>query len=171
MSQRPATQATLSVTFVPGGERRQASVRRALAAAPASELVVIHDVARPLASPDLFRRVIDAARGDGAATAAVPARDTVRLVPNGDGGRTLQRTQVRLVQTPQAFRREILERAHETAAAEGWQADDDAELVERLGLPVALVEGEERNLKITTRADLLVAEVLLSEDGRSMRVL
>ena len=149
---------------VPGGRTRSESVRNALAAAPAdAEAIVVHDAARPLVEPDLFRRSVEAlAKADGA-IAAVPVTDTTKEV--GPGGlvlRTLDRSRLWAVQTPQAFRRDALERALAVRAEVLEQATDDAWLVERAGGRVVIVESTPANFKVTTPHDLHVAELLLS---------
>jgi 2-C-methyl-D-erythritol 4-phosphate cytidylyltransferase/2-C-methyl-D-erythritol 2,4-cyclodiphosphate synthase len=149
------------VRAVAGGARRQDSVAQAFAAiAPSSDVVLVHDAARPFASADLVRRMIAAARASGAAIPAVAATDTVKLGRAGDGGTfvaaTVPRQEVYLAQTPQAFTRAVLA----AALAEGARAEvatDEAGLVERLGGPVAIVEGEPANVKITTPGDLAAA--------------
>ncbi|MEO7556036.1 MAG: 2-C-methyl-D-erythritol 4-phosphate cytidylyltransferase [Acidimicrobiales bacterium] len=141
---------------VAGGATRSASVRAGLAAvADDAEIVVVHDGARPLATVDLFRRVIDAVRaGADAAVPGVPLSDTVRDVDAG----TLDRARLVAVQTPQAFRADVLRRAHHGDP----DATDDAALVEAVGGTVTVVEGERRNLKITTPLDLRLAALLLA---------
>ena len=150
------------LTVVDGGERRQDSVARAFARVPASaEIVVVHDAARPLVSPTLISRTIDAAVEHGAAIAALQATDTVK---RADGRRmiigTIPRAEVFLAQTPQAFQMSVLRDA--LAAAAGGDATDEAAIVERLGRPVVLVDGDARNVKITTADDLDLAEDLLN---------
>ena len=146
---------------VEGGATRAESVRLGLAAVPQeAEVIVVHDAARPLASDDLFRSVIAAvsAGGAGGAIPGVPVSDTIKMV---DGSqtvtRTLDRSSLVAVQTPQAFGAALLRRAH----ADGGDATDDAALVEALGATVRVVPGDPRNLKITTPADLGTAEHLL----------
>jgi len=145
-------------TLVGGGERRQDSVRAGLAACGEAELVCVHDAARPLCPPALFGTVVEAARRHGAATTVIPVVDSVKEV-DSDGRvvRTVERSALVAVQTPQAFSAALLRRAHERALREGWQADDDCALVERLGAPVVTVPGDPRNLKVTRPADLAVA--------------
>jgi 2-C-methyl-D-erythritol 4-phosphate cytidylyltransferase / 2-C-methyl-D-erythritol 2,4-cyclodiphosphate synthase len=161
------------IEIVSGGERRQDSVTHAFAAvADGAEIVVIHDAARPLVSDALIRRTIEAAAESGAAIAAVRAIDTVK---RGDGAgiivETLRREEIYLAQTPQAFRtpvlRDALVRAEAAAKAGTFAGDatDEAALVERAGHAVRLVEGDPRNLKITTAADLSMAEHLLGAVG------
>ena len=152
--------------LVVGGARRQDSVANAFAAAAAaSDLIVIHDAARPFASADLIARTIAAAAESGAALAALQARDTVKHV---DGGRyvlsTLSRETIYLAQTPQAFRRDVLHAALASTA----DATDEAALAERAGHRVRIVEGEATNIKITTPDDLVIAAAIsLQRDGVS----
>ena len=150
------------VQVVAGGDERQVSVQRGLAAVPASvPLVAVHDGVRPLVQPALLDQVVAAAARHGAATAAVPLKDTVKQVRDGWVQITPDRASLRAVQTPQAFRRDLLVEAHTRAQADRWLATDDAALVERLGHPVAVVDGAYDNIKITTPEDLLLAETLL----------
>ena len=150
------------VAFVAGGARRQDSVANAFARAPQhADVIVIHDAARPFATIEIIARTIDAARVHGAAIAAIPVRDTVKQAGEADrdGSRpirgTIPRETIFLAQTPQAFRREVLARALEEGRA--IDATDEAMLVERLGLPIHVVEGDPRNIKITTPEDLAAA--------------
>jgi 2-C-methyl-D-erythritol 4-phosphate cytidylyltransferase/2-C-methyl-D-erythritol 2,4-cyclodiphosphate synthase len=156
-----------SERVVAGGAERQASVAAALAEARAStELVVVHDAARPFAEPELVQRCLEQARLHGAAAAAVRATDTVKEAdPEGVVRATLDRSRVWLVQTPQAFRRNLLEEAHQSAAAAGVTATDDAFLVERLGHSVWLVEGDPDNVKITHPEDVRRGEQALRQRG------
>ena len=155
--QRAALAAGLGddLRLVEGGDHRQDSVRAGLAAVPGAELVLVHDAARPLCPPDVFRRVLDAAREHGAATAAVPVIDTVKRV-SADGRvlATLDRDELVAVQTPQGFRSEVLVAAHRRALADGVRADDDCALVERMGGEVRVVMGDPVNLKVTRPADV-----------------
>jgi 2-C-methyl-D-erythritol 4-phosphate cytidylyltransferase len=155
---------------VAGGLHRSHSVRAALAACADGDPVVVHDAARPLATPQLFEqalRALDRAPEADAVIAAAPVTDTIKEV--ADDGRTVQRTLARTrlwaVQTPQVFRRAALERALDLSDAELARATDDAWLVERTGGVVHVVGSDPQNMKITTRQDLLVAELLLSERG------
>ena len=150
------------VIVVEGGERRQDSVAKAFAAvAPSSQVIVIHDAARPLVSPSLIERTVAAAVEHGAAIAALQARDTVK---RGDASRiirgTLPRDEIFLAQTPQAFRVGVLRDALALASS-ATDATDEATLAEQAGHHVHLVEGDARNLKITTPEDLDMAERLL----------
>ena len=151
------------LVFVSGGTRRQDSVANAFAKTSAkADVILIHDAARPFVTEDVIARAIDGARTHGAAIAAVAAKDTVKQTgdANPDGSRlvrgTIPRDSVYLAQTPQAFRRDILSRA--LTEGEAIDATDEAMLVERLGLPVHVVQGDERNIKITTQEDLTAAQ-------------
>jgi 2-C-methyl-D-erythritol 4-phosphate cytidylyltransferase/2-C-methyl-D-erythritol 2,4-cyclodiphosphate synthase len=150
------------VTFVAGGGRRQDSVGQAFAhTSTGADIIVIHDAARPFVTASVIARTIDAAVAHGAAIAAMPVRDTVKQAGAqvADGSRpitaTIPRDAIFLAQTPQAFRREVLARALE--AGQAIDATDEAMLVERLGLPVQIVEGDAGNTKVTTPEDLAEA--------------
>ncbi len=144
---------------VAGGARRQDSVANAFrAAGDRADVIVIHDAARPFASADLITRTIAAAAEDGAALAALPARDTVKQGARGLVGATLPREQIFLAQTPQAFRRDVLRDA--LAHGDGSDATDEATLAERAGHRVRIVDGETSNIKITTPDDLVLAEAI-----------
>lgn len=135
-----------------GGRERQESVGeglRRLAEESAFEYVMIHDGARPYVSDRVIGHSLETALRNGAAVAAVPVKDTIRR-----GAMTLSRSDLFAVQTPQTFAREIILSAYERAASDGFQGTDDGGLVERLGLPVALSEGDYANIKITTKEDL-----------------
>lgn len=146
-----------------GGRERQDSVRAGIDALDVdTDLVMVHDAVRPFASTDLVERCILAGRQDGAATAGVPVKDTIKEVgPEGLVLRTCDRSVLWLTQTPQVFRRDILERAHREAVRDGYRATDDTALVERLGIAVRMVPGEYGNIKITTPEDWAIAEAIL----------
>ncbi|MEW6666777.1 MAG: 2-C-methyl-D-erythritol 4-phosphate cytidylyltransferase [Thermodesulfobacteriota bacterium] len=150
---------------VEGGKRRQDSVRLGLEASGSGyDLVVIHDGVRPLLRAETLERVLKAARKDRAVIAALPARDTIKEV-DADlrVTRTYPRGQVWLVQTPQVFRYEDILAAHREAFREDWdEMTDDALLVERIGIPVKVVEGAEDNIKVTSPQDLELARFLLA---------
>jgi 2-C-methyl-D-erythritol 4-phosphate cytidylyltransferase len=149
--ERAATVRWDGVAVVAGGERRRDSVAAGVETLGDCDIVCVHDAARPLCAPELFSRVIAAARERGAATTAIPCVDTIKRVSAGLVMETLPRDQLVAVQTPQAFAAELLRRAH---AASTDDASDDCLLVERLGAPVAVVDGDPRNRKITTAADI-----------------
>ncbi len=146
----------LPCVAVAGGERRQDSVAAALAALPRDcAAVLVHDAARPFASAGLASRLLDAlAEGAAAAIPGIPLKDTVKRVSGGVVAETPPRADLVAVQTPQAFTLPLLREAHAAAQREGWDVTDDAALAERLGRPVAVVPGEEDNVKITTPEDL-----------------
>jgi 2-C-methyl-D-erythritol 4-phosphate cytidylyltransferase len=147
------------VTVVEGGARRQDSVANGVAAVPDAGWYLVHDGARPLVTPSLAARVLDAAGQHGAAVPATPMVDTVKRVDAaGHVVETVDRASLRAVQTPQAFRGDLLRRAHAEVTAD---VTDDAAMLEALGVPVATAEGDRENLKITTPADLEVARTLL----------
>ncbi len=159
------------VAVVPGGARRQdsadhglAALEQAATAAGATlDLVLVHDGARPLAGRALIERGIAAARAHGAAIAAIPVRDTVKVVDAG--GRitaTPDRATLQQAQTPQVFRYALLAAAYQAARAQHLSVTDDAALLEALGHPVYVYEGAPSNLKITTPEDLVLAEALLA---------
>ena len=139
---------------VDGGERRQDSVANGFDAAdPASEVILIHDAARPFVSADLISRTIDAAAAHGAAIAALQSRDTVKRVADGVITDTIPREAIYLAQTPQGFRRDVLAKAVAMGRA-GADATDEAALAERAGSRVHVVDGDPGNVKITTAEDL-----------------
>jgi 2-C-methyl-D-erythritol 4-phosphate cytidylyltransferase/2-C-methyl-D-erythritol 2,4-cyclodiphosphate synthase len=152
--------------LLPGGATRQDSVYAGLAHAR-GDYVLIHDGSRPLASPDLIRRVIAAAKVHGAAIPALPVTDTIKEVSGGMVQATLDRTLLHAVQTPQVFRRELLLSAYAHARKAQQQATDDAFLVESLGQPVSVVPGEAANLKITHPQDILRATQIIGETIRT----
>jgi 2-C-methyl-D-erythritol 4-phosphate cytidylyltransferase len=152
------------VIGVLGGATRSESVRAALAAAPGSGPVVVHDAARPLVPPSLFTQVVDALTHADCAIAAARVTDTVKEADEALAVvATLDRSKLWAVQTPQAFRREALEAALSVDAAILARATDDAWLVERAGGTVRVVESSPANFKITTPHDLRVADLLLRE--------
>ncbi len=146
---------------VEGGAARADSVRNGLEALPACAVVLVHDAARPFASPALARAVALAAARDGAALAALGATDTVKLANGNLVVETIDRRSIWLAQTPQGFRASLLRRAFEAAGALAAAATDECQLVERLGEPVTLVPGETSNFKLTTGADVARARALV----------
>jgi 2-C-methyl-D-erythritol 4-phosphate cytidylyltransferase len=158
------------VVLVPGGARRQDSVRCGMAAIGDAQIVLIHDAARPLVSADLIDAVIEAAAEWGAAIPAVPITDTVkRLAPDGAIQRTVDRERLVLAQTPQGFRVDRLEAACRMAERDRFVGTDDASLVEHAGGRVVVVSGSPKNIKITQPADLELAEAIarVGERGRA----
>jgi 2-C-methyl-D-erythritol 4-phosphate cytidylyltransferase len=160
---------------VRGGKRRQDSVRLGLEATQGRyELVLIHDGVRPFVGTELINRIIEAASENRAVIPALPVKETVKEVENdGRVVGTLDRKSLWLVQTPQAFRYDDILRAHHRALEENWEEmTDDALLIEKMGIPVTVVEGWEENIKITTPWDLELARFLLSKgrDASLMKV-
>jgi 2-C-methyl-D-erythritol 4-phosphate cytidylyltransferase len=161
----PGVEAPAGTTGVFGGEERSHSVRAALHHTLAGDPVLVHDAARPLVTPDIVRATLAGLiDGADAAIAAAPVADTIKRGAGDDGrtvAETLDRTGLWAIQTPQVFRRAVLERAlaqdHEVLAA----ATDDASLVEGLGGTVRLVESSRENFKVTTLEDLRLADLLL----------
>ena len=157
------------VELVEGGEHRQHSVANALAAVSAGpgDIVLVHDAVRPFVTPEIIDEVIRGAEKHGAAIAGMPAVDTVKQVERTADGAlitsTVPRERVVMAQTPQGFRYEILKQAFDEAAADGFIGTDEASLVERSGKEVAVVMGSPRNLKITTPADMELAEFYLQQ--------
>lgn len=161
-----ASAAHLPIKITPGGAERQDSVRIALALVSAeSDLVLVHDAARPLARPELFTACLAAAERAGGAIAAIPVADTLKRVAAGAITATIARANLWQAQTPQAFRRSILIAAHDRAASEKTAATDDADLAERIGATVEVVESAAPNFKITTSVDLAMAEAILASRG------
>ncbi|MGC8904038.1 2-C-methyl-D-erythritol 4-phosphate cytidylyltransferase [Thermus sp.] len=149
----------LRAAFLEGGRTRQESVARLLEAA-SLPLVLVHDVARPFVSQSLVERVLRATQAQGAAAPVLPVPDTLIRSEGGAYGSVLPREALRLVQTPQGFFTALLREAHAYARKRGISATDDAQLVQALGYPVALVEGERTAFKITYPEDLVLAEAL-----------
>jgi 2-C-methyl-D-erythritol 4-phosphate cytidylyltransferase len=155
------------VQMVEGGEHRQDSVANALActAADPEDIVLVHDAVRPFVTSEIIDNVIEAAHKYGAAIAGWPAVDTVKQVERTAEGAlikaTIPRASIVMAQTPQGFRYNILKKAFDTAAADGFVGTDEASLIERDGLSVVVVMGSPGNIKITTQADMELAEFYL----------
>lgn len=160
------------VHVVEGGEHRQQSVANALNAITAKDddIVLVHDAVRPFVESDVITGVLAAAQKTGAAIAGIPAVDTVKQVERTAQGAiissTIPRERIVLAQTPQGFRFAVLKKAFDEAAAVGFTGTDEASLVERSGHDVAVVMGSPRNIKITTPADLELAEFYLLQENR-----
>ncbi|MGJ3253273.1 MAG: 2-C-methyl-D-erythritol 4-phosphate cytidylyltransferase [Elainellaceae cyanobacterium] len=155
---------TKPVEFIQGGSTRQESVYNGLSALPdQAERVLIHDGARCLATPALFDRCADALEHCPGLIAAVPVKDTIKIVKPGTHHieHTPDRQNLWAAQTPQGFLVSRLKECHRQGLENGWRVTDDAALFEQCGLPVQVVEGEETNLKVTTPSDLAIAELIL----------
>jgi 2-C-methyl-D-erythritol 4-phosphate cytidylyltransferase len=149
---------------VPGGPSRSASVRNAVLAAPEADVFVVHDAARPFATADLVRRCFESLVDVDAVVAAAPVTDTIKEAgPDGLVARTLDRSGLWTIQTPQVFRADMLRRALDTDDAALAAATDDASLVEAIGGSVRVVQAPPENVKITGPADLRRAEALLAD--------
>lgn len=160
------------VTLVEGGEHRQDSVANALASPGAApdDIVLVHDAVRPFVDDEIIAGVIREAQKHGAAIAGLPAVDTIKQVERTADGAlitsTIPRERVVQAQTPQGFRYQLIRRAFDSAAQDGFTGTDEASLVERLGESVWVVMGSARNIKITTPADMELAEFLLAQAER-----
>jgi 2-C-methyl-D-erythritol 4-phosphate cytidylyltransferase len=160
----PGVHAPAGTIGVPGGEQRSHSVRAALREAGDAAVVVVHDAARPMVTPEIVRDCLDtlAAHDCDGAIAAAPVTDTIKESRGEEVVRTLDRSRLWAIQTPQVFNRDALERALDCADDELAAATDDASLVESGGGTVRLVRAPRENLKVTTPLDLRVAELLLA---------
>ncbi len=153
------------ITAIEGGERRQDSVGMAMRQLDSdTEIVVVHDGVRPFVSLDEIEEVVAEADRSGAAILAIPITDTVKEVQRDSVKSTLRREHLVLAQTPQAFRTDVLREAFDAARKDGYYGTDEASLVERLGRPVSVVRGSDRNIKITRPTDLSLARFLLDEE-------
>ena len=155
----PEPAARANVRFVPGGSERQESVARLLERAR-GDVVLVHDAARPFVVPEVVDRLLATVVTAGAVVPVVPVPDTLIEPEDGRYGPALDRGRFTLVQTPQAFFREVLAEAHQLARSEGRTATDEAQLVQALGYPVELVPGDRRMFKVTYPEDLVLAEAL-----------
>jgi 2-C-methyl-D-erythritol 4-phosphate cytidylyltransferase len=156
-----AARLEIPVKITEGGVQRQDSVRLALMLTSAeADVIVVHDAARPFATSAMFSACIAVAGQSDAAVLAIPVADTLKQVDNGAIVATVPRERLWQAQTPQAFRRQLLLRAHEWAVNQGIDVTDDAELCERLGIMVQAVAGSSTNLKITTPDDLRIGEAI-----------
>lgn len=154
------------VQFIAGGATRQESVYNGLQALPADAThVLIHDGARCLATPDLLDRCAEAILQCAGLVAAVPVKDTIKMVQPGSSliEKTPDRRYLWAAQTPQGFEVAQLQQCHAEGRRQGWEVTDDAALFEQCGLPVEIVAGEETNLKVTTPVDLAIAEFILRQ--------
>ena len=155
------------IAVVAGGKSRQESVHLGLNALSGKvRLAAIHDGARPLVTWQVIDRVIRAANTYGAAAPAIPVKDTIKVVQGGVVKQTPDRATLFAVQTPQVFDFDLLRGALKKAQTEKVQVTDDCSAVERMGMAVKIVEGDERNIKVTTPLDLKIAELLLEELSR-----
>ena len=147
-----------SFALIEGGSERQHSVANALSAITDAEIVAVHDAARCFAEPQLFCDCVEAARAYGAAAVGVRTHDTVKTVEDEIITGTLDRSRLVSIHTPQAARVELLKDAHEKARAQAFLGTDESSLLERMGVPVRLVESKYSNIKITTQEDLMAGQ-------------
>ncbi|MBE9008833.1 2-C-methyl-D-erythritol 4-phosphate cytidylyltransferase [Pseudanabaenaceae cyanobacterium LEGE 13415] len=155
---------TKPIHFIQGGSTRQESVFNGLQALPSDAAhVLIHDGARCLATPTLFDRCSQALESCDGFIAAIPVKDTIKVVDNGAIVSTPDRSQLWAAQTPQGFSVPLLKKCHAEGRQNGWEVTDDAALFEQCELEVRIVEGEETNLKVTTPVDLAIAEFILRQ--------
>jgi 2-C-methyl-D-erythritol 4-phosphate cytidylyltransferase len=152
-----------SPAIVDGGETRWHSVRNAIDAIPSTfhGIILVHDGARPIAAPDMVRRVTDAAAQHAAAIPATPVTDSLRIIDDNGNSQAVERARYRAVQTPQAFDADILRQAYDLPFSSSFT--DDASVVEALGQHVTIVDGDHRNIKITHSRDIDIAEIYLNE--------
>ncbi|MGM0899291.1 MAG: 2-C-methyl-D-erythritol 4-phosphate cytidylyltransferase [Bacillota bacterium] len=148
--------------YATGGAERQDSVRAGLEMARQSEVVLVHDAARPFISPAVIRELVERANESGAAIAGVPVKDTIKKVREGVITETVDRAELWMIQTPQAFRYDLLMEAAQRAQADGFLGTDEAMLVERMGHPVQIVESTYENVKMTTPDDLIYGKAILA---------
>ena len=161
----------IKVNLVPGGAHRQDSVFKGLKAIDKKDgTVVIHDGVRPFIRADDISACVRGARRYGACILGIPVSDTLKHVSKSDIiEKTLPREIVWFAQTPQAFQYELILKAHETARRHGFKGTDDALLVERLGVDVKMINGSKRNIKITTKEDLILAEAIYNAGLREFQ--
>ena len=154
---------------VVGGEERIHSVQAGLGEVrPEAELIAIHDGARPLVTGEMIGQAVEAAALTGAAAPALPLTDTVKRVQDGRTEETVDRSQLRAVQTPQVFEAGLIRAATKKALEDGQLLTDDCGAVERLGMPVTLIQGSRENIKITTPLDLVLGEAILRARGEGV---
>ena len=149
------------IEILEGGVKRQDSVRNGLKAVPGDfDVVLVHDACRPFVGRTVIEKSIEVAYKDGAAIVAAPIKETIKKVSAGNINETVDRQNLWGAQTPQAFRLNVLKEAFAKAYKDGFCGTDDAVLVERIGGSVKIIEGDYRNIKITTPEDLIVAEAI-----------
>ncbi|WP_077210451.1 2-C-methyl-D-erythritol 4-phosphate cytidylyltransferase [Bacillus dakarensis] len=149
--------------IVYGGKERQNSVYNGLKAVQSSEVILVHDGARPFIDIDTIHALVDEANIHGAAVVAVPVKDTIKRVENNEVIETVERSSLWAIQTPQAFRVPLLLEAHQWAEENGYTGTDDASLVEKINKPVKIVQGSYDNIKLTTSEDLYFAEAIMKK--------
>ncbi len=155
----------IPIELIHGGSERQYSVKNAVdSIASSTEIVLVHDGARPFITGPLIRELVENAILHGASVLAVPVKDTIKQVEGALITKTIERSSLWAIQTPQAFRVSLLLEAHRQAEEDGFLGTDDASLLERIGKPVAITEGNYDNIKITTPEDLYFAKAILEKN-------
>lgn len=157
------------VKIIAGGAERQDSVANGIECAAGFDIIAVHDGARPLVTPDIIEAVVAAAGRTGAAISAVPVKDTIKEAADGLATRTVDRTSLVSVHTPQAFSAAVLVEASAKARQDGFTGTDESSLVERLGAKVTVVPGSYENIKITTPEDLALAEWILDRRANGQK--
>ncbi|MGM9930384.1 2-C-methyl-D-erythritol 4-phosphate cytidylyltransferase [Pradoshia sp.] len=158
-------QLPVPIELIHGGSERQYSVKNAVdSLTDETEIALVHDGARPFITRPLIEKLIKDAAEHGASVLAVPVKDTIKQAEDSFITKTIERSSLWAIQTPQAFRVSILKRAHSKAQEDGFLGTDDASLVERLCMPVAITEGNYDNIKITTPEDLYFAKAILEKN-------
>ncbi|WP_413527673.1 2-C-methyl-D-erythritol 4-phosphate cytidylyltransferase [Marinilactibacillus psychrotolerans] len=153
------------ITFVHGGTERQYSVENGLKALNNSEdgYVLVHDAARPFIDKEMINKLFQTMKLEKAVIFAIPAKDTIKVVRNNEVHQTLHRPVIWQVQTPQMFRSKLLLQAHRQAAVDEFVGNEEGELVERMNHPVKVLEGKDKNFKITTATDFMIAEAIVEQ--------
>ena len=157
---------TKVVAIVDGGTERQYSVQACIQAHDHKGIVLVHDAARPFIRRNVIQELVETASKHGAAIAAVQAKDTMKLAPSGIVEKTVDRDMLWIIQTPQAFRYDVLKEASDNAEMDGFLGTDESMLVERLGHPVRIVTSTYDNVKMTTQEDLAFGEILLERQDQ-----
>ena len=151
---------------VEGGRERQQSVHNALKKA-SCDIVLVHDGAHPFIQSSTIQKLVQTANNNGAAIAAVPVKDTIKVVREGTVDKTIERSSLWSIQTPQAFRLSMIMKAYDKAEHDGLMGTDDASLVEKMGEKIQVVEADYDNIKLTTKEDLIFAEAIFKKRRRS----
>ncbi|MDF2558203.1 MAG: 2-C-methyl-D-erythritol 4-phosphate cytidylyltransferase [Bacillales bacterium] len=152
------------ITYVNGGSERQYSVRNGLeAVSKDTKIILVHDGARPFINHNQIQELVECARKMGSTVLAVRVKDTIKKTDGLTITETVERDNLWSIQTPQAFRTEVLKQAHSWADETGYLGTDDSSLVEKIGLSVSVTEGNYENIKITTKEDILFAEAILKK--------
>lgn len=159
------TNSEVPFVIVEGGETRQASVYQGIKVLSTCDVIMVHDGVRPFVNLGAFLPSLSLLNVADGVSVGHPVIDTVKRVKEGLAIETLERSELWSVQTPQAFKYEVLKMAHEKAIEEGFLGTDDASLLEKYGYKVRLVEGQRSNIKITTPFDLIIAKAILEEGG------